>query len=214
VALNIWRRIRRGFRASVSLSGFAFALAQTPTLTLDKHQFFPDESVRFWIGVSATDPIPESTWDSGAVHIIRPDGSKLDQHVSAPIDGNPSMSHGGGWGLGQGPHLLGKYRISFEYAGKRTEEQILEIVPNPFAGGVQAYWVFNKSSAVLRVENHTDRMVRFAEPGSTDISIGVRQDQPRDLFPSQPFRRRTSFPNIPSIEIDLIGPIFRVGPWP
>jgi hypothetical protein len=182
VALNIWKRIRRGFRVSVSLGGLTFALAQTPTLTLDKYQFFPDESVRFWIGVSATDPIPESMWESGAVHIVRPDGSKLDQHVSAPIDGNRSLSYKGGWGLGPGPHPLGKYRVSFEYAAKKTEEQILEIVPNPFAGGVQAYWVFNQSSsAVLLVENHTDRMVRFAEPGlmGSEISIGVSQDQPR-----------------------------------
>jgi len=176
VGLNIWKRIRLVSRASLWLAAAA-AMAQTPSLTLDKHSFFPDESVRFWIGVSATEDIPEALWSSGVVHTVGPDGTAVDQRVSRPPDGDSRRGFKGGWGLGPGPHRLGAYRVSFEFAGKKTGEQILEIVPNPFAGGVEAYWTFESHRAVLRVENHTARMVRFAEPGlmGSEISITVRQ---------------------------------------
>jgi hypothetical protein len=157
-------------------------MAQTPVLTVDKHFFSANEAVRFWIGVSSLGPIPPSVRESGVVHIIRPDGSKFDQHVSSPIDGDPSRGYKGGWGLGPGPYLLGAYRVSFEFDGKTSAEQTLEIVPSPLASGVQAYWVFNQSrGAVLRVENHTGRMVRFAELGlmGSEVGISVSQDQPR-----------------------------------
>jgi hypothetical protein len=159
-------------------------MAQKPLLTVDKHFFSANESVRFWISVSSPDPIPESVWESGVVHIVRPDGSRFDQHVSSPIDGDPSRGYKGGWGLGPVPYLLGTYRVSFEFAGKTSEEQALEIVPNALARGVQAYWVFKQSrDAVLRVENHTGRIVRFAELGliGSEVGISVSQDQPRSM---------------------------------
>jgi hypothetical protein len=189
VVSNIWKRIHRVSRVSVWLFA-AVAFAQTPTLTLDKHFFFANESVRFWIGVAASDPIPEEVRESGVVHIVRPDGSKVDQPTSSPRDGDPSLSYKGGWGLGPGPHPIGTYRISFEYAGKTTEPQNLEIVANPFEGRVQAFWIFadtksggsvHTRGAILRVENHSDRTVRFAEPGlaGSEVSITVRQERPR-----------------------------------
>ena len=155
-------------------------MAQTPSLTLDKHSFFADESVRFWIGVSAEEDIPEALWSSGVVHTVGPDGATVDQRVSRPPDGDVRRGFKGGWGLGPGPHLLGSYRVSFEFAGRKTEDQILEIVPNPFE--VVAYWTFDSHRAVLRVENHTVRMVRFAEPGlmGSEISLTVRQEGSSD----------------------------------
>jgi hypothetical protein len=184
VASSIWKLTRQSSLVSFLALLSVAALAQTPILTLDKHQFFPDESVRFWIGVSSPGPIPERVWGSGIVHMLRPDGSRSDQHVSQ-TDGDPSRGFKGGWGLGEGPNLPGTYHLSFEYAGKKTEDQTLEIVPNPFEGRVQAYWVFDIKSrkAILRVENHTDRVVRFAEPGlmGSELSISVRQDHPLSI---------------------------------
>jgi hypothetical protein len=182
VVSNIWKRIRLVSRVSFALGFATLAMAQTPTLRLDKHFFFPDESVRFWIGTYADDPNPDSGRKSGAIHIVRPDGSKFDQPVSSPIDGDPSRGWRGAWGLGPGPYLLGTYRLIFEFAGERTEEQSLEIVPNPFAGGVQAHWVFREPRrAVLRVENHTDRMVRLPELGliGSEVSITIHYGEPR-----------------------------------
>jgi hypothetical protein len=185
VASSIWKRTRRSSPVSLLALLSVSVSAQTPILTLDKHQFFPNESVRFWIGVSSLGPIPEAVRESGVVHIVRPDGSKVDQAVHSPIDGDPSREYKGGWGLGEGPNLPGKYHLSFEYAGKKTEDQTLEIVPNPLEGLVQAYWVFDVKShnAILRVENHTDRIVRFAEPGlmGSELSISVRQDHPLSM---------------------------------
>jgi hypothetical protein len=179
VVSSTWKRTRRSSHVSWLLGVVCLAAsAQTPILILDKQQFFPDESVRFWIGVSAQDPIPEAVRESGIVHILRPDGTRLNQPVHSPIDGDPSSSYKGGWGLGPGPHALGSYYLSFEYAGKKTEDQVLDIVPNPFEGRVRAFWIYHSHQAVLRVENHTGRMVRFAEPGlmGSELWITVREE--------------------------------------
>jgi hypothetical protein len=69
------------------------AVSFAPTLQLEKPVFVVGESVRLWVGVLAETDVPESVRESGVMHVVGPDGSRIDDHVSWPRGGNPSR----GW---------------------------------------------------------------------------------------------------------------------
>lgn len=158
-----------------------------PILEIEKPIFASNESVRFWIGVRSDVPIPEELRDSCVVHFLWPDGSTVHQRASWPYDGDPSRGWRGGWGFGTQTPAIGRYVVSFEFAGRKTADQTFEIVPDPFQTGIQAAWVFADSGlgmpprvVALHVENRTNRFVRFAKPGLTDsyVFISVKQSSP------------------------------------
>jgi len=160
-----------------------------PILELEKPVYVANESLRFWIGVTARSTIPDYLTSTCILHTIRPDGTNSDEHVSWPIDGDASRGWKGGWGLGK-QAAIGRYLVSFEFAGLRTPSQAIEIVPDPLAGRIDARWVFADSksgggiharSVVLHVENNTGRTLRFAKPGllDSDVWLKVRTFQPR-----------------------------------
>ena len=177
-----------------TLLGLGAAPAQqesgfTPILQLEKPIYVADEAIRFWVGVTSNVDIPESLRSSCILHMVRPDGSKVNESVSWPVDGSPSHSWKGGWGFGKQSPEPGRYVVSFECAGQRTGDQTFEIVPNPFSRSVEARWVFfdtksggdiHARGAVLHIENKTDRVLRFAKPGlsGSEVFLDVKQFQP------------------------------------
>jgi hypothetical protein len=179
--------------AGIGLSVAVASAQQTttfgPTLQLEKPVYVVDEAIRFWIGVTSDVPIPEGLWSSYIVHMVWPDGRRTDQHVSSTADGDPSRSWKGGWGFGSQSPSIGHYVVSFEFAGQRTADQTFEVVPNPFAGSIEARWVFvdTKSGgdihlrgAFLHIENKTGRVLHFAKPGlsGSEVWLHVQQSQP------------------------------------
>ncbi|MGA2588982.1 MAG: hypothetical protein ABSH32_03630 [Bryobacteraceae bacterium] len=177
-----------------TLLGLGVAPAQqetgfTPVLQLEKPVYLADEAIRFWVGVTSNVDIPEALRSSCILHMVRPDGNKVNERVSWPIDGNPTRGWKGGWGFGKQPPVPGRYVVSFECAGQRTGDQTFEIVPNPFSGSIEARWVFfdtksggglHARGAVLHIENKTGRVLRFAKPGlsGSEVFLDVRQFQP------------------------------------
>ena len=163
--------------------------AFSPTLQLEKRIYVAGESIRFWIGVSAKTDIPEALRESGVVHIVGSDGSRTDDHVSWPMDGNPNRGWRGGWGFGTRSPSPGHYVVWFEFAGQKTNDQSFEIIPNPFSTRIDARWIFldNKSggdshvrNALLHIENRTGRVLRIAKPGlpGSDVWLDVKTFQP------------------------------------
>jgi hypothetical protein len=160
-----------------------------PTLQLEKPVYVVDEAIRFWIGVTADSPIPQELWSSCILHWTHPDGSRTDEHVDSPRDGDASMGWGGGWGFGTKSPSLGHYVVSFEFAGQRTADQTFKVVPNPFADSIEAHWIFVETKSggdvhsrgvFLHVENKTGRVLHFAKPGLTgsEVSLHIKQFQP------------------------------------
>ena len=127
--------------------GVAVATSQqtrgfSPTIQLEKSVYAADESVRFWVGVTSASKIPEALRSSCVLHWIRPDGTRLDERVPWPGDGDTSRGWTGGWGFGKQSVSLGRYVISFEFAGQETTDQSFEIVSNPFSSRIGAHWIF------------------------------------------------------------------------
>ena len=177
---GIW--LSTGF-ASAQGSGFG------PTLQLEKPVYVADEAIRFWVGVNSDGYIPEALRGGCVLHIVRPDGSRIDEHVSWPVDGDPSRGWNGGWGFGSQPPSLGRYLVSLEWAGQRTPDQSFEVVPSPFSRSIEARWVFldtksggdiHSRGVLLHVENKSDRVLRFAKPGlmGSFVWLTVKQFQP------------------------------------
>jgi hypothetical protein len=168
-----------------------------PTLELEKQVYTIDEAIRFWVGVTQESETPTALHSSCVLHIIRPDGSRLDEHVHWPMDGDSSHNWKGGSGVGK--PSLGRYIISFEFAGQRTANETFEVVPNPFSGSIRAEWTLGDAKsggdahvkrALLHVENKTGRVLRFAKPGlpDSDVSFRVRAFDPpstQDAFVPQ-----------------------------
>src|SRR5258708_36001073 len=123
-----------GIWLSVGVASSQRTTSFGPALQLEKSVYVADEAIRFWIGVTSDVPIPEVLHSSCILHMVRPDGSRTDERVSWPIDGDPSLGWAGGWGFGKQPPNLGNYVVSFEFAGQRTADQTFDVVPNPFAG--------------------------------------------------------------------------------
>jgi hypothetical protein len=160
-----------------------------PTLELEKTAYAADESIRFWIGLTSASEIPEALRSSCLLHWTRPDGSRHDEQVGWPLDGDPSHGWQGGWGFGKQDVSLGRYVVSFECAGRQTKNQSFEIVSNPSTSGIHAQWIFVDSkaggrvrarSAFLHLENGTGRVLRFAKPGLVGSEIWL---QVRTLLP-------------------------------
>ncbi len=164
-----------------------------PTLQLEKPVYVAGESVRFWIGVNSPVRVPEALRSSCVLHWVRPDGAHLDEPVSWTLSGiSPSLGWKGGMGLGKQLVSLGRYVLSFEFAGQRTSEQSFEIVANPFSSSIVTRWIFVDTTsdggtpnrgAVLHVENQTDRVLRFAKPGLDDsyVWLHVETADPRSV---------------------------------
>jgi len=152
----------------------------SPTLRLEKDVYLAGEEVRFWIGVTSQSKIPDALRTSCALHWIRPDGTRVDEHVAWPIDGDPASSWEAGQGLVNQSPSLGRYVVSFEFAGQRTPDQSFQIVANSFANSIEAHWIFVNTGSgtdvqerrlLLRVENKTGRTLRFAKPGLTGSEV-------------------------------------------
>jgi len=168
------------------------AAAYGPTLQLEKTIYVAGESVRFWVGVTSELDIPESLQSSCILHIVRPDGGRIDERVSWPLDGMTSRGWKGGWGFGKESPGPGRYVVSFEFAGHDTGDQAFEIVANPIASQIEARWIFydasagggvHGSGARLHVENKTGRLLRFAKPGlpGSEVWLTVKTFQPPSL---------------------------------
>ena len=186
-----------------------------PTIELEKPVYVVNESIRFWIGVTAGSTIPGTLTSTCIMHTTRPDGTTIDEPVSWPADGDASRGWKGGWGLGKQPPA-GRYLVSFEFAGLRTPIRAIDVIPDPFAGNIDARWIFADSKSggaidaravVLHVENKTGRTLRFAKPGLIDSSVwlNVRTFQPRSeesTFVPQSALLRTD--EIPSYSFDKL----------
>jgi hypothetical protein len=154
----------------------------SPMLQLEKPVYVAGESIRFWIGVAGDVEIPEALRRSAVVHWVYPDGSEMDEHVSWPIDGNPSGGWKGCWGFGNRSPGPGRYVVSFEFAGQRTADQSFEIVPNRVFSGIGARWLFidtnsggiHTRGASLHLENKSGRVLRVAKPGSMGSEVWLR----------------------------------------
>lgn len=161
----------------------------TPVLEIEKPAYLADEAIRFRIGVDADLPIPEAVRSTCVLHWIRPNSTAFDEPVSWPRDGDPTRGWRGGWGFGKQPPEVGRYTVSFEFAGRRTAAQSFDVIADPFAGRIAAHWVIaaTKSggapthAAQLHVENRTGRLLRFAKPGllGSEVWLEVRTLQPR-----------------------------------
>jgi hypothetical protein len=160
-----------------------------PTLRLEKQVYAQDETIRFWVGVTSESKIPAALRTSCILHWIRPDGSRFDQPLSWPIDGDSSHGWEGGTGFGKRSPSLGRYVVSFEFASQRTADQNFEVVANPLSSSIEAHWIFVNSesgvgvrarSAILHIENRTGRVLRFAKPGLTgsEVWLHVKGFQP------------------------------------
>lgn len=173
--------------------GGAVALSQeitaaVPTLQLEKPVYVAGESVRFWVGVNSEVDIPEAFRSSCILHIVRPDGSRIDRHESWPIDGATSRSWKGGDGIGEQAPSPGRYVVSFEFAGRKTADQAFEIVENPLLRSIEARFVFydigsggiHARAASLHVENRTGRVLRYAKLGlyGSEVWLNVKEFQP------------------------------------
>jgi hypothetical protein len=161
----------------------------TPVLEIEKPVYLVDESIRFWVGVNADVPIPEGVRSSCVLHWVRPDATAFDEHISWPIDGDPTRSWRGGWGFRKESPGIGRYTVSFEFAGQRTAAQSFDVVSDPFAGRIAAHWIFavtksggvaHTHSALLHVENRTGRALRFAKPGllGSEVWLELKTFQP------------------------------------
>jgi len=176
--------------------------AYDPTLHLEKPVYVDDESIRFWVGVHSKVDIPEDLRESCILHVVRPDGTKIDEHVSWPNDGDASHGWMGGWGLGKQAPMIGRYVLSFEFAGKRTADQSFDIIPNPFKTSIEASWVFidrkpvgrvHARSILLHLENKTGRVLRFAEPGSSGSDIWLHVAEFESSESKLPSLRNSAF---------------------
>ncbi len=162
--------------------------AFSPILELEKTVFALGESIRLWNGVTAQTDIPESLWASGVMHIVCPDGSRIDDRVSVR-DGNPAHGWKGGWGFGERRLSPGRYIASFEFAGRRTPDRSFEIIASPLIQQIDAHWVFSDSKSggdihargvLLHLENKTGRVLHIAKPGlsGNEVWINVKAIQP------------------------------------
>jgi hypothetical protein len=161
----------------------------TPVLEIPKPVYLLDESIRFRIGVNADLPIPEGVRSSCVLHWVRPDATAFDEQVPWPLDGDPTRSWRGGWGFGKERPEIGRYTVSFEFAGRRTAAQSFEVISDPFADRIAAHWIFTDTksggrahtrSALLHVENKTGRKLRFAKPGllGSEVWLEIKTFQP------------------------------------
>lgn len=163
-----------------------------PTLNLEKTTYAANESIRFWIGVTSTSSIPEALRSSCLLHWTRPDGARHDEQVGWPPDGDTSHGWQGGWGLGKQNVGAGRYVVSFECGGRRTEDESFEIVANLYTSNTRVSWKFTDStsaggvrsrSASLHLENGTGRVLRFAKPGlaGSEVWLRVKTSQPPSI---------------------------------
>jgi len=160
-----------------------------PMLQLEKPVYVAGESIRFWIGVTAVADIPQALRQSGVFHTVWPDGSRMEEHVSWPADGNPSLGWKGGWGFGNRSPGPGRYEVWFEFAGQKTAHLPFEIVPSPFSKSIEAEWIFTDTKsgggvhargALLHIENRSGRALRIAKPGllGSDVWLEIKAFQP------------------------------------
>ena len=205
--------------AAIALSGIPIQSysgnAAEPFLEIEKPIFAENESVRFWVGVSSTQPIPKDLRHSCVLHIVRPNGDKMDDIVSWPSHGDASRGWKGGWGLSPLDRALGKYTVAFEFVGRKTAEQSFTIIKNPLGDSLLAQWILFETfsgsvrthGALLRVVNRTGRIVRFAEAGSPDseVFMSVKQYDPpsqKDFF--VPLAAKRSSPILPNVVPEMI----------
>jgi hypothetical protein len=160
-----------------------------PILQLEKPVYLAGESIRFWIGVTTQTDIPEALFQSAVFHMVWPDGSRTDEHVSWPLDGNPSRGWKGGWGFGNRSPSPGRYVVWFEFAGQKTADRPFEIIPNPFSKSIEARWIFTDTKsgggihvrgALLHIENKSGRALHVAKPGllGSEVGLDVKAFQP------------------------------------
>ena len=197
-----------GIWLSVGVASAQRSTSFGPILELEKSVYVAGEAIRFWIGVTSDVPIPEALQSSYVVHIVRPDGSRVDERVSSTADGDPSRAWKGGWGFGTQTPSLGRYVVSFEFAGQRTAEQTFEVIPNPFAQGIEARWIFvdtksggevHSRGVLLHIENKTGRELQFAKPGlsGSEVWLHVKQFQP-------PYSKSTFIPQSALLQADEV----------
>ncbi len=158
-----------------------------PLLELEKPIYAEKESIRLWVGVKSAESISEDLQRSCILHVVRPDGSRLEWPVPWPIDGDASHGWKGGQEFPGKPQPPGAYTVAFEYAGKRTADQVLTIVKSTIMDAIQTQWIFFEAfsgnlhvrQAMLRVQNRTSRALRLPEPGleSGDSAVWMSVQQ-------------------------------------
>src|SRR5258708_20137190 len=95
-----------GIWLSVGVASSQRTTSFGPALELEKSVYVAGEAIRFWIGVTSDVPIPEVLHSSCILHMVLPDGSRTDEPVSKPIDGDPSLDCPDGLRFGKPPPSL------------------------------------------------------------------------------------------------------------
>jgi hypothetical protein len=187
-----------------------------PSIELEKPVYVAGESIRFWIGVTADADIPEALRQSAVFHTVWPDGTRTDEHVSWPADGNTSRGWKGGWGFGNRSPSPGHYVVWFEFAGQKTTDRSFDIVPNPFSNSIAARWIFTNTKsggsdhvrgALLHIDNRSDRALRVAKPGllGSEVWLDVKAFQtPSSASTFIPQSAMLRSDEIPSFSVDKL----------
>ena len=178
-----------------------------PVLKLEKPYYLLGESIRFWVGVEASDPIPVDLRKPCALTITKPDRSTEVQTISWPIDGDPSKGWTGGWGINATEP--GDYELELECSDERTGPIPLIVEADEISQSIRATFEFAKSGSVgngtgipvlFSVTNDSAFPIRFPQRGimMEGISIEVVRDDPAyraDFF--YPWEKLKQFPLSP-----------------
>jgi hypothetical protein len=147
-----------------------------PTLRLDKTHFASDESIFFWVGVSAPDrgSVSHDLWNTCRLTITRPDGTHKIEPVGWPIDGATDRGWLGGHTLGE-PSQIGRYTLVFEFAGRQTPPAFFTVEDVPILKQIMAAFSFpsplilgpSGGSVTLSVYNGSGQTIRFPRRGES-----------------------------------------------
>ena len=189
---------------SIPAVGQATAHGIHPVLRLEKPHYLLGESIRFWVGVEASDSIPSDLRKPCALTITKPNRSTEVQTISWPFDGDPSKGWSGGWGISATEP--GDYELDLECSGERTGPIPLVVEADQISQTIRATFEFAKSGSIkngtgipvlFSVINDSAFPIRFPQRGvmMEGISIEVVRDDPAyrgDFF--YPWEKLKQFP--------------------
>lgn len=193
--------------ATVPTVGQSTAHGIHPVLRLEKQHYVLGESIRFWVGIEASDSIPADLRKPCALTITKPNRSTEVQTISWPLDGDPSKGWSGGWGINATEP--GDYELELECSGERTGPIPLIVEADEITQSIRATFEFAKSGSVkngtgvpvlFSVTNDSAFPIRFPQRGvmMEGISIEVVRDDPAyraDFF--YPWEKLKQFPLSP-----------------
>jgi hypothetical protein len=153
-----------------------------PTLRLDKTHFASDESIFFWVGVSAPDrgSVSHELGNTCRLTVTRPDGTKKIEPVGWPIDGATDLGWLGGHTLRETPQI-GRYTLVFEFAGQQTPSAFFTVEDVPILQQITAAFSFpsplilgpSVGAVTLVVHNGSEQTIRFPRRGESHGPVGM-----------------------------------------